>query len=122
MAVDMDPITTGNSDVRAAEQVPGRDKPAGPALGLVDSLHVPWWKSFAEEVGSVFRPQEKLPPPPKYRDPLPGERTLDFGANAVQGSWFQNIAEYFRLSEEEKKLPKFEGTSQPVAVMCWRSC
>jgi len=85
-------------------------------LGLVDSLHVPWWKSFAEEVGSVFRPQEKLPPPPKYRDPLPGEESLDFGANTVRGSWFQNLAEYFRLSEEEKKLPKFEGTSQPVAV------
>ena len=112
MAVDMDPNTTGKGD--------GQESPkaAAPQLGslIVESLHKPWWKSFAEEVGAVFKPEEKLPPPPQYRDPLPGEDSVDFTLTTVRGSWFQNIAEYFRLSDEERKLPAYQGTSKPIAV------
>lgn len=112
MAVDMDPLRAGNENEQGA-------KPAPPAFGssfVVESLHTPWWKTFLADVGEAFRPQEQLPPPPKYRDPLPGEDTLDFSLNTVRGSWYQNIAEYFRVSEEEKKLPSFEATSKPIAV------
>lgn len=109
MAVDMDPMNSGKGDGRQGAQ---------PELGslVVESLHVPWWKSFAEEVGAVFRPEEKLPPLPEYRDPLPGEDSLNLTLNTVSGSWYSNLAEYFRLSDQEKKLPEFHATSKPIAV------
>jgi TonB family protein len=112
MAMEMDPTRTGNGDGSEAAE------PKRYEFGslVVESLHVPWWKSFAEEVGAMFRPQEKLPPPPVYRDALPGEDTLDFTLSTIQGSWYQNLREYFQISNQEKKLPAFEATSRPIAV------
>ena len=102
MAVDMDPLRAGNENEQGT-------RPAAPEFGssfVVESLHTPWWKTFAADVGEAFRPQEKLPPLPTYRDPLPGEDTLDFSLNTVRGSWYKTIAEYFRVSEDEKEFPK----------------
>ena len=88
-----------------------------PHLGLVESIHRPWWSTFLEEVGAAFRPQEPLPPLPQYRPALPGE--LDLGPlnlDSLRTPWFQNLQENFRLSAAEKRMPAFQPTSQPVQV------
>jgi len=93
------------------------EQDALPHLGPVESLNKPWWSSFTEEVGALFRPQEKIPPPPQYRAALPGELTLGpLVLDSLDHSWFQNIKESFQLSAEEKKMPAFQPTSQPVRV------
>ncbi len=114
----MDPINTGNGEELGTRQTSLGGPEREPELGslVVESLHRPWWASFSEEVGNLFKKQPELPPLPEYRDPLPGEDSLDLTLSTVRGSWFQNIQEFFRLGEEEKKLPQFQGTSKPVPV------
>ena len=89
-----------------------------PELGplVVESLHVPWWRSFLVEVGSIFSP-EKIPPPPSYRPAAPGEVDLPpLVLEQLGNSWYHNIRDFLRTSKEEKELPPFQPTAEPVAV------
>jgi protein TonB len=93
------------------------EQDALPHLGPIESLDRPWWSSFIEEVGALFRPQEKLPPPPQYRAALPGEPTLGpLVLTSLDNSWFHNLRDFSRISAEEKKMPAFQPTSKPVRV------
>ncbi len=87
-----------------------------PHFGLVESIHRPWWSTFGAEIGEMFNPP-KIPPPPQYREAAPGELTLGpMVVESLQDSWFASLRRYFKVSEEEKKLPPLELTSKPVAV------
>ncbi len=98
-------------------QQPNPSDLALPHLGPIESLNRPWWSTFLEEVGTVFRPQEKLPPPPQYRPALPGELTLGpLVIASLDNSWFHNLRDFFKLSAAEKTMPAYQPTSKPIRV------
>lgn len=111
----MDPKTEAVVSERGAwTKAPASEPELGPLV--VESLHTPWWRSFLDEVGSIFNP-EQIPPPPEYRPAAPGE--LDLGPltlDQLQNSWFGNIRDHIEATKAEKSLPAFQPTFQPVAV------
>lgn len=88
-----------------------------PHLGLVESIHRPWWSTFLEEVGAAFKPQEKLPPLPQYRPALPGELELGpLNQETLRTPWYKNLVDGFRITAAEKAMPPFQPTAAPVQV------
>ncbi len=120
MAVDaMDPKTETPSVTNGGDKL-GLSVEADvvqlPHLGLIESVHRPWWTTFGEEIGELFHPT-KLPPPPQYRPAAPGELTLGpMVVETLQEPWFRSLPRFFRVSKEQQSLPPLELTSKPVNV------
>jgi len=90
-----------------------------PALGplVVETIRRPWWSSFFQEVSGLFQQRQPLPPPPKYRDPAPGEPTLGpLTIGSLNTVWFQNLVEAWRDYQTDRKRPPVKLTAKPVAV------
>jgi TonB family protein len=90
-----------------------------PFLGSisVESLHEPWFVSFKRQIGELFEKPANLPPLPQYRPAQEGEDTLGpMTIESVQEPWFHSLFRQIREAGDEKKLPKLQLTSKPVAV------
>jgi TonB family protein len=85
---------------------------------LLDSIYEPWYASFAQQVGELFRPQPKLPPLPKYRLAMEGEFDLgsSMGLDAIHEPWYVSLARNILSRGRDRRLPPLQVTSKPVAV------
>lgn len=81
---------------------------------VIESIHVPWWKSFLNEVGEMLNPP-KHPPLPSFPKARPGELDLDDpNVPSLSQPWWLGIPETLSILAEARKLPPLPQYRAPL--------